>query len=88
MVLQVNLGGKLKPEQHVSVVVSEDDAQCRNKQEHKEVDDVLSEATAMMHGVTSGSPTSTVKLGPVVTAEILLEEVCLLWWTQDDQLLL
>lgn len=37
------------------------------------MDDVLSEATAMMHGVTSGSPTSTVKLGPVVTAEVLLE---------------
>ena len=64
----------MKPEQHVSVVVPEDDASRRNKQERdKEVDDVLSEATAMMHGVTSANPNSTVKLGPVVTAEVLLE---------------
>ena len=40
------------------------------------MDDILSKAMAMMHGVTSGSPNSILKLGPMVTAEILLEGEC------------
>ena len=66
--------GKLKPEQQVSVVVPRDSDRHQSGQEQEEeVDAVLSETTAMMHGVTSKTPNSTVELGPVVTAEVLLE---------------
>ena len=56
------------------MVVPRDEAPRQSEsQRDGQVDPVLSEATAMMHGVTSGSPNSTVRLGLVVMAEVLLE---------------
>ena len=54
---------RLKPDQQVSAVVTE---------KQKQVDDALIEATAMMHGVTSKAK-SNVRLGPVLTTQVLVE---------------
>lgn len=56
--------------QRVSVVVT---SECDPTSQKKEVDAVLGVATALMHGVATKERTDSGKLGPVLSADVLLE---------------
>ena len=56
-----------------AVVESAQDSKGSLAKQEEEFDAVVGEATALMHGVAATDAAESVKLGPVITADVQLE---------------